>query len=261
MLTSGLLIVGHGTRDDRGAGDFLRLVDLVRDRMVDAPVQPAFLEFARPTIEEGFAGLVAQGVRDVVVAPLLLFAADHVRRDIPAAVAQVASRHPGVRACQVNHLGCHPRVVELSMRRYEEALSSQTTISPHESLLLLVGRGSRDPRATEEMLQFADLRRQGTTVGTVETCFTAMERPLLTEMLPEVARRPVRRIVVQPHLLFSGYLIRQIRSVVEQARDTWSEIDWILTEPLGGDPELAEAVVEIAAQAGELAVTGRRRLG
>ena len=128
-------------------------------------VRPSFLEFARPSIEEGLAGLVAQGVGEVVVAPLLLFAADHVRRDIPAAVSKAAARHPGLRVRQVGHLGCHPRVVELSKRRFDEALIGRTAVSPRESLLLLVGRGSRDRRATEEMLRFADLRRQATEVG------------------------------------------------------------------------------------------------
>lgn len=242
-------------------GDFLGLVELVAERMPDRPVRPSFLEFARPSIEEGLAGLVAQGVGEVVVAPLLLFAADHVRRDIPAAVAKAAARRLGLRVRQVDHFGCHPRVVELSKRRYGEALIGRPAVSPGESLLLLVGRGSRDRRATEEMLRFADLRRQASEVGVVETCFTAMERPLLAEMLPQVGKRAVRRIVVQPHLLFSGYLSRQVCSAVEQARASWPAINWVVTEPLGADPLLAEAVVAIAGQRDELAFASRRRLG
>lgn len=261
MAMSGLLIVGHGTRDERGVEDFLALVDLVRVRMPDMPVQPSFLEFARPTIDEGLQQLVGQGVREAVVLPLLLFAAGHVRRDIPAAVAQAAARHSGLRVRQVSHLGCHPRIVELSTRRYEEALIGRAPVPPHESLLLLVGRGSRDPRATGEMLHLAELRRQATDVHRVETCFAAMARPSLADSLPRIAEQSVRRIVVEPHLLFPGYLTTMIHSAVAPYRASRPTIEWVVTEPLGADPLLAEAVVELASGAGEPAVAGRRRPG
>lgn len=261
MFTSGLLIVGHGTREVRGVADFLTLVELVRQRMPNRPVEPSFLEFARPSIEEGLQQLVEQGVGEVVVVPLLLFAAGHVRHDIPAAVAQAAARHFHLPIRQVSHLGCHPRMVQLSTQRYDETLTGRGTVPPQESLLLLVGRGSRDPRATEEMLRFAELRRETAGGDRVETCFTAMERPSLAETLPRIAKQPVRRVVVQPHLLFSGYLASQISVAVDQAQASWPTIQWVVTEPLGPDRLLAEAVVEIATGVGEPAVLGWRRPG
>jgi len=259
MFTSGLLIVGHGTREARGVTDFLGLVELVRPRMPDWPVEPAFLEFAQPSIEEGLEQLVKQGVGEVVVVPLLLFAAGHVRRDIPAAVAQAAARHSHVHIRQVSPLGCHPRIVQLSTQRYHEALNGQGKVPPQESLLLLVGRGSHDPRASREMLRFTELRRKTARGGWVETCFTAMERPLLGDTLPRIAKQPVRQVVVQPHLLFSGHLTAQIGEAVAQARASWPTIHWVVTEPLGLDPLLAEAVVAIATGVSEPPVLGWRR--
>jgi sirohydrochlorin ferrochelatase len=219
--------------------------------MADTPVEPSFLELAQPTIGEGLQRLAEQGVSEAVVLPLLLFAAGHVRLDIPAAVAQAAKQYSGLRVRQVSHLGCEPRIVELSRRRYDEVLAGRPLVSPQETLLLLVGRGSRDRRATEEMLQFAELRRQNTNVGHVETCFAAMERPSLAELLPRIAQRPVRRIVVQPHLLFPGYLATKIRAAVDEQQAQRPAIEWLVTEPLGADRLLAEVVAEIAAEAAE----------
>jgi sirohydrochlorin ferrochelatase len=241
--------------------EFLGLVEQIRPLMGDTLVEPSFLELAQPSIAEGLQRLVGQGVGEAVVLPLLLFAAGHVRKDIPMAVAQATKPYPGLRVQQVSHLGCNPRIVELSQRRYDEILAGRPPVSPEQTLLLLVGRGSRDRRATEEMLQFASLRRETTSVGHIETCFAAMERPSLAEMLPRVAEWPLRRIVVQPHLLFPGYLAAKIRAAVEQQQAQWPAIDWLVTEPLGADRLLAEVVMEIATEAVEPRNVQRRRPG
>src|SRR6476646_7331453 len=87
----GLLVVGHGSREAVGVEEFLATARLVAEAAHPAPVEACFLEFARPTIAEGFRALAARGVRRIVVAPALLFSAGHDLRDIPAAVASVAA--------------------------------------------------------------------------------------------------------------------------------------------------------------------------
>jgi len=242
---AGLLIVGHGTRDRDGAAQFQSLVELVRPRFPGTPIEPSFLEFAVPDIGQGLDKLARHGVDEVLVLPLLLFAAGHVRHDIPAAVATAAARHPALRVRQLGHLGCHPRIVQLSGQRYREATAGRTPVAADETCLLLVGRGSRDARATAEMHAFAQRRREGMAAVRVQTCFAAMQRPSLSEALPQVSMLDVRRIVVQPHLLFSGYLTRMIQTTVSATAGHRPGIEWIVTEPLGPDPLLAEAVAQI----------------
>jgi sirohydrochlorin cobaltochelatase len=216
----GLLIVGHGTREQPGVEEFLRVVQQLHVLRPETPIEPCFLEFCRPTIPEGLTALVEQGVQEVLVVPLLLFAANHVRRDIPAAVARAAAHHPRLRVQQVSHLGCHPRLVELSALRFQEALADRADVALDETLLLLVGR--------------------------VEVCFLAKERPSLSEGLSRVADLPVRRVVVQPHLLFPGRLRTTIQSAVEGWRASRPRIEWVVPGPLGPDWRVAAAVAELA---------------
>jgi xanthine dehydrogenase YagS FAD-binding subunit len=86
------LIVGHGTRDPRGQAEMLAVAELVAGRLPGIRCHSCSLEFASPTIAEGVASLVDQGVRQIVAMPLLLFAAGHVKQDIPAALAEAAGR-------------------------------------------------------------------------------------------------------------------------------------------------------------------------
>ena len=243
----GVLIVGHGPRERRGVDDFLSTVRQIGSH-VSLPVEPCFLELASPTISDGVATLAARGVRQVLAVPLLLLAAGHVRRDIPGELAEVAGRHAETEFRQLSHLDCHERILQLSAWRYREALAAGPHVSPEATLLLLVGRGSGERSATEEMYQFAELRRRETPVGSMKVCFLAMEKPSLEEALAEVGAARYQRVVVQPHLLFSGYLSHRVDHEIEAAREHWPASDWVVTEPLGPHPLLAEAVAEIVSR-------------
>jgi sirohydrochlorin cobaltochelatase len=246
-----LLLVGHGTRDAAGIAEFLVLVERVRGLITPVPLEACFLELAEPTIAEGLNRLIERGAQQVAVVPLLLTAAGHAKRDIPAAVAEVSEAHPDLTIRYTAALDCHPRIVDLSTRRYDETLAGRIAVPPHETLLLLVGRGSSDPGAVATVRRFAALRGERSKVGRVETCFAAVAKPSLDEMLPFVAAAGFRRIVVQPHLLFQGRLIGDVREAVRQfathetASAKQGSIEWIVAEPLGPEPELAEAVVDL----------------
>ena len=102
---TGLLIVGHGTRSERGLAEFREAVELVARGSPGVPVAGCFLELARPSIKEGMARLVADGCQRIVVLPLLLFAAGHAKQDIPAAVQAAARDYPQLELALAEHLG------------------------------------------------------------------------------------------------------------------------------------------------------------
>ena len=246
-----LLLVGHGTRDGGGLAEFQRLAALVRGRAAGRFVEACYLELAEPTIAEGIARLAEAGAGQIIVAPVLLFAAGHVKRDIPAAVAEAASRFPELAIRIAGALDCSQHILALSQRRFEEALAGRRAIAAGKTLLLMVGRGSFDADATADMHRFAELRAQRTQVAKVVTCFVAMQRPSLAGALLDARNANFERIVVQPHLLFQGQLLAEIQTAVEAAaRHSDSadgqRIDWVLTAPLGPEPELAAAVLECA---------------
>jgi sirohydrochlorin cobaltochelatase len=153
---TGILIVGHGTRDETGTRQFLELAEVLKERLSPAAVEAAFLEMREPGIYVAVERLVARGIERLVTAPLLLFAAGHIKRDVPGEVekALVALGRPDLERSQAGHLGCHEGIVELSrwvlgMRR-RSALASRlgcrTVQSPHPQPLSPEYRGEGSPR-------------------------------------------------------------------------------------------------------------------
>jgi sirohydrochlorin cobaltochelatase len=96
MNSPGLLLFAHGARDPNWALPFEAVAGIVRTQRPDMPMALAFLEFMSPALREAGAQLAAQGCTQVAVVPLFLGAGGHVRKDLPALLADLAAAHPQV---------------------------------------------------------------------------------------------------------------------------------------------------------------------
>ncbi len=237
---TGLLLVGHGTRDRIGRSEFFQVCELVAQR-VEIPVRPCFLELADPTIEQAVEELLAYGVNRILVVPLLLFAAGHVKRDIPTAVqAAVRGR---VQIQQAAQLGCHPSLVQLSAIRFREA-ADRLKYPPSCTVSVLVGRGSRDPSATADMARFVGLRQEFVEARRTLHGFIAMASPSIEEVLQHTGNNTSSPIIVQPHLLFHGELSMQTDELVKGFQRINSSRLWQIAGYLGVHTLLVEAIVD-----------------
>jgi len=236
----GVLLLGHGTRSLAGKRQFLDLCQHFSSLLSSTPVEPAFLELQHPTIADGLGQLLDRGVRRLRVVPLLLFAAGHVKEDIPAAI-RAGVRSLGfvavtsIELTQADPFGCHPALVELSRRRFEQAIAGKAQISGNDCCLIFVGRGSNDANATAEMHEFARMRQQSHDGLQIRVAFLAMAQPLLASELQKVAACSFRRVIVQPHLLFHGELVAAVEEQVGAIKSRGNGQEWIVTSSLA-DP-------------------------
>ena len=253
---SGLLLIGHGTRDPRGLAEARLLADKVQAICPDVIVGLCFLEMATPDIAAGVKRLVHAGVRKIRVVPLMLLAAGHVKQDIPAAVEAATQGFGDLAIGEVEigycpPLGCHDHVVTWSERRYGETVGNADEapadrVPAKETLLVLVARGNRDAEAQEEWLEFVENRRRPSDSPTIKPAFLAMAEPLLDEVLANAATGGHRRIVIQPHLLFAGQLLTRLQSQVSTFASSHPRQQWLVAQHLGPSQLLAEAVARIA---------------
>ncbi|WP_417730554.1 sirohydrochlorin chelatase [Rosistilla oblonga] len=249
----GYLLIGHGTRDLDGTKEFLQLGEVLGQLLAPAPVEACFLELQQPTIGEAWQRMVASNVDGIYAVPLLLFAAGHAKRDIPeelqAACDAAIGGSRGLPFVQTPPLQCHPKLLELSAIRAQQAIDAAGGVDRARTALVMVGRGSLDDGATAEMYRFSELRGQSLRPAVVRTGFVAMARPDLASVLDEVAQLPeIDTIVVQPHLLFQGDLNQRVMQMIDAAADRHRNRRWIAVDRLGPDPRLAQALIELAAE-------------
>jgi sirohydrochlorin ferrochelatase len=116
--------------------------------------------------------------------------------------------------------------------------------------LAMVGRGTSDLSALEHMRELTRLRVQLAKNGTEpdgvqwsETGFFAGGSPTVDELLDGASQSGCDSVIVQPHLLFEGELMDQLREKVRTRREKGSGPAWWVTRSLGADPKLAEVFV------------------
>jgi sirohydrochlorin cobaltochelatase len=179
--------------------------------------------------------------------PVLLFRAGHARRDVPEALAAAAARH-GLAVRQAEPLGCHPAIVALARRRREAAAEGRDAVAAPATRLVVLGRGSSDPRAVCQLCRLTLAASAGVPAAMpLHLGFAAAARPTLDEALAEAcAAAGVRRIIVQPHLLFAGHVEGQVDAAVARGRARRPDIEWLRAARLGADPAVAAALVDRA---------------
>ncbi len=264
-----MAVVGHGTADPVGAEETREIAALVAEMLPDVAVELGFLEVIGPSIGEALERLAERGCAEVVAAPLLLFTAGHARKDVPEAVREGAAR-AGLVVRQCDALGCHPDILAVSLQRRHEALAPLPPVPAENTVLLMIGRGSSDPTAHRQLYDFAQASCQHPSTGPaeyaasfqsrfqprIELGFVAAARPTLDEAIENAAAGAVagsggaiRRVVVQPHLLFRGHVEEQVTAAVVRARQAYPGVEWVQVPRLGAGPLVARALLDRAAAA------------
>lgn len=287
-ISLGVLVVGHGTRNQLGVSQFLTLVEQIKSFLPNFLIEGAFLELAQPDLMLGLKRLKEHGCNSVLIVPVLLFTAAHAKEDIPDQVALIARELGMCVIGQSPSLGTHPSVIELSQNRFEElaligkgtvCLSngcawgesvsvrcgsnrcrlSEVTLASDESRRLgcaMVGRGTSDLAAIEKMKELTDLRvvkskklladrEERHSLVWTATGFFAGPDLTVDSLLGRAAESDANWIIVQPHLLFEGELMDQLREKVRNMRARAPEKRWWIARPLGADSHLAQVFAQI----------------
>jgi sirohydrochlorin cobaltochelatase len=180
----------------------------------------------------------------------MLFAATHVKNDLPWEVNSFAAANPGIEVKFGRDLGIEPKLLEAAAARIAAAeLEAKRRAGRGDSLLLVVGRGTNDPDANSNIAKVARMLWEGMGFGWAETAFSGVAHPRVGAALDRAVRLGFARIIVFPYFLFTGILVKRIYAEADEvaARHPGTEIlkaPYLRDHPLVLDA-FAERVEEI----------------
>ena len=243
MTETAVLLCGHGSRDPEAIAEFELAAAALRPRLPQFDFATGYLEFARPTIREGLALLAARGARRIFAIPAMLFAATHVKNDLPWEVNSFIADHPGVDVRLARDLGIDAKLLTAAADRIAAA-TSDTRIPRTETLLLVVGRGTNDPDANSNISKLARMLWEGMRLGWAEVAFSGVAHPRVDAALTRAAGLGFRRIVVFPYFLFTGVLVKRIYAQTDAVAARFPEIEFIKALYLRDHDGVLEAFCE-----------------
>ena len=112
----GIVLLAHGSRDERWRQPIEAVAQRVRADDPDARVACAYMELAAPDLRTAAAALIASGARRLRVVPLFLGMGKHAREDLPLQVDALRQTWPQVDFQLAGIVGEEPELVDLLAR-------------------------------------------------------------------------------------------------------------------------------------------------
>ena len=241
----GVMVCGHGSRDEEAVKEFQAVAQGLKERLPQYETDWGFLEFATPVISKGLDALRAKGIRKVLAVPGMLFAAGHVKNDIPSVLNAYQVQNPELSISYARELGIDLKIIRAAGERVEEALQKAgDRISREKTLLVVVGRGASDPDANSNVSKITRMIWEGLGLGWAETAYSGVTFPLVEPGLEHAARLGYKRIVVFPYFLFTGILVKRIFHYTDIVAAKHPEIEFVKASYLNDHPLVLDTFAE-----------------
>ncbi|MFW0791849.1 sirohydrochlorin chelatase [Gordonia sp. CPCC 205333] len=226
-----LLLVAHGSRDERFAATAEQVRAAVAGRLPGAPVELSYLDLNAPLVGDVLTDIGTRG-DDVVVVPLLFGDGYHSRFDLPAIISAARRQQVSLRANQTPVIGDTTLVPALAARLSEAGLSADDGV-------LMCAVGSSDAGSD------AQARCRATELSaylqlSVEVVFATKLGESDVELHSAIARLEsagAGRIVFSPYFLSAGLLTERVVGKLVHCRP-----DSLIAAPVGDHPALIDAV-------------------
>jgi len=240
-----IMICGHGSRDVEAIQEFDLLAQHFRQRLPDYDIESGFLEFARPVIRDGLNKLKERGASRILAVPAMLFAAGHVKNDLPWEINSFAAENPELEVKYGRELAVDLKLLRAASQRIEEAeAAAQTKVDRADTLLMVVGRGTNDPDANSNVSKVARMLWEGMGFGWAEVSYSGVTTPLVDAGLERAVKLGFKRIIVFPYFLFTGILVKRIYDWTDEAAAKYPGVEFIKAAYLRDHPLVIDAFVE-----------------
>lgn len=245
MNDTAVMVCGHGSRDPDAIREFQALATGLKARLPQYDLESGYLEFAKPVIQESLGKLIERGAKRILAVPGMLFAAAHVKNDLPWELNTFAATHPGVTVNFGRELAIEPKLLKVAAERITAAeLGSQADVPRVETLLLVVGRGTNDSDANSNISKVSRMLWEGMGFGWAETAYSGVAHPRVDAALEKAVKLGFRRIVVFPYFLFTGILVKRIYRQTDEVAARHPGVEFLKAGYLNDHPLVLDAFVD-----------------
>lgn len=236
-MTTTLLLVGHGSRDENGNREIEEFANHWQEKNPQWHIEVCFIEFAKVLLDQGLDN-AAENSDKVIVIPLILNAAGHVKMEIPEHIQEARLRHPKVEFVFAKHLGASETILKLLKRNLTTAMTSLFVPDPKNTGVIVLGRGSSDRVANGEVAKMARWLWEESHHELVDIAFTGITFPRLETVVQRQITLGMKQIVILPYYLFTGTLVKRITQQFSRLQQQYPTVSFALSDYLGFEAEI-----------------------
>lgn len=203
-----ILYVAHGTRVEIGEEKSRQFIRNIQKIMPNVMQEIAFIEICAPTIPQGLEKCIEAGATRVTVIPILLFSAQHNKKDIPLLVSNIEEKYPHIDIMIKQAIGIQKLLIETVCQQIERMSDFKAT------QYILVSRGSSDPSIELQFAEIANRVKFRTSIRNIDVAFLYGSGPSLSHVLQKYENE---KVVLIPYLLFPGLLSKNLEKLVSSS--------------------------------------------
>ncbi|MFD2308223.1 sirohydrochlorin chelatase [Enterococcus termitis] len=238
----GILYVFHGSQKKEKNQAAMNFIQQLQQRLEPKRYQKtAFLENHPDTITRIAEEMISNGVDQLIIVPVLLFAAKHALVDIPAELEVVKKNHPTVQIIQTETFGSKTGSRAVLLERFKTVAADY----PHKQLTgFLMAHGTKQTDEPQQALLeiAAEIQQQ---VDFPVTAVSLKGKEDYVEIINDGLSKDKQPVIV-PFFLFDGHLITIMNTKLAEA---FPEIDFIVTPTLEFDPRILPDIEAIVNEA------------
>jgi sirohydrochlorin cobaltochelatase len=202
--------------------DWIPLIEVAALELGDQSLSQSLIDFAQKANRQGF--------KQIKVIPLFLAPGVHVQSDIPAEITLASKQLDNQVTIELSpYVGKYSGIISLLANRFDE-LSAKTRI--------LIAHGSRLLTAGE---YYQNLSNQ----LNAELAYWSTI-PKFTQQIKAQIALGSEKIAILPYFLFPGKITEAIATEINELRQEYPHVEFILGEPLGATPAIAELIAHEA---------------
>ena len=232
-----ILLVGHGSREASGNSEIECFVNHWRSHLPQMRVEVCFIEFADVLLNQGLDNAAQYGL-PVIVVPLILNAAGHVKMELPEHIEKARHRHPEVDFVFCKHLGASEEILTILKRNLKTSMAKLDVPDPRNTGIIILGRGSSDRVANGEVAKIARWLLEEGNHDLVDIAFTGITHPRLETVVQRQVTLGMKQIIVLPYYLFTGTLMDRIGRQLDRIQKQYQQIFFTLGDYLGFENEI-----------------------
>lgn len=233
-----VLYVSHGSRVKKGVSQATQFIESCMARVPLDIQEICYLELVDPDIAAGVIRCIERGATEIIVQPVLLLAAGHVKKDIPKEIEKVSKLYPEVTFIFSEPFGSDEKIIDILVERIIEKGGEPFS---EDSMVLLVGRGSSDPDISDIFAEISGkLSEKG--MAPVNVAYLAACEPRFHVGLDMAKKTNYEKVFVVPYLMFTGILMKEMQATIETI--TSDHQTFVLCDSLGAHDNLIQVLTE-----------------
>lgn len=124
-----------------------------------------------------------------------------------------------------------------------ESDSSDTSLQPPVTAVIIVDHGSRKPASNEMLYQATKTFAAQSDYAIVEPAHMEMAQPNIATAFRRCVEQGAARVVVFPYFLSPGrHWSEDIPRLVTEAAQPFPDVEWLVTAPFGLHPEMSSII-------------------